>query len=376
MKRAKVAGLAFAMLTLGIVSPAAAAGTDSPRMGDVQRALSELAESPEVAGVIGALYVDGREVGRGTAGTRLIGGEGGRIPPGARFRVGSQTKLMTQVVIMQLVGEGRLSLDDGLGDVLPVVAEKDLVERAADITVEQLIHHTSGIPEFYSPEHGIDPFDFTTRYSPLEVVALSRKWPRTGEPGERFVYTNTNYFLLGLIIEEVTKRKVAAEFERRVFGPVGMDDTYLPVRWPGGIKGPHAHGYHPGKNGRPVDVDRLNMSYGYAAGGVISTTGDITAFHRAFAGGKLLSKELKDALNAGRPPQDPGQPAPEPPACGRADGYGLAKGGSLGFTAMTYLSRDGRVQLAMSVTAATAFNDPALDALIRKAAEAVLCPGG
>jgi D-alanyl-D-alanine carboxypeptidase len=370
-----VAGLACAVLTLGVASPVAAADTDKPRVGDVQRALSELAKTPEVVGAIGALYIDGEKLDAGTGGTRLIDDKGGKIPADARFRIGSQTKLMTQVVTMQLVGKGKLALDDKLSDVLPVVAEKDLVERAGEITVEQLLHHTSGIPESYSFEHGLDPFDFTTRYTPLEMVELSRDRPRTGEPGEKYVYTNTNYFLLGLIIEEVTDHTVAAEFERRIFDPVRMDDTYLPVKWPGGIKGPHGHGYHPDRNGTPVDVDRLNMSYGYAAGGVISTTDDITAFHRALSGEELLSKELKDALNAGRPPRDPNQPAPEPAACGREDGYGLAKGGSPGFSARTYLSSDGRVQFAMSVTTGTAHTDPALEPLIKKAAEKVLCPG-
>ncbi|WP_327581329.1 beta-lactamase family protein [Nonomuraea sp. NBC_00507] len=381
-----LAGLACAMLTSSTLPvTVTAAAADRPRLGDVQKSLTELANSSKVVGAIGAVYVDGKRADKGTAGSRLLNDGGGRIPADARFRVGSQTKAMTQVVIMKLVTEGKLALDDKLSDVLPVVAEKDLVERADEITVEQLIHHTSGIPNWYTPEL-VDFFDFTTYFSPMELVKKSRTVPRTQEPGEKFSYSNTNYMLLGLIIEKLTKKTVAAEFERRIFDPLHMDDTYLPVAFPGGVKGPHGHGYFPDKNGKLRDVDRLNMSYGYAAGGVISTTDDLSAFHRAFAR-DLLTKQEKDALNAGRPDAEPrpsgsadGKPA-DPSVCGgqgeAGQGqYGTVKGSASGFNAATYGSRDGRVQFVVSATLAVHNNDPALDSLLKKAAEAVLCPKG
>ncbi|TDC97565.1 class A beta-lactamase-related serine hydrolase [Nonomuraea deserti] len=380
MKRATVAGLAglaCAMLTLGVAAPAATAAADRPRLGNVQKALSELAKSSKIVGAIGAVYVDGRKVGKGSAGTRLLNDKGGRIPASARFRIGSQTKLMTQVVIMKLVTEGKLSLDDKLSDLLPVVVEKDLVERADEITVEQMIHHTSGIPNWYTKEL-VDFFDFDTYYPPLELVKRSRTVERSQEPGEKFSYSNTNYMLLGLIIEDLTDHSVSREFERRIFDPLHMDDTYLPVKFPGGIKGPHGHGYYPDDKGKLHDFDRLNMSYGYAAGGVISTTDDLSAFHRAFALNKILTKEEKEALNAGRPAPEPrpseaksGKSA-DSQVCGGE--YGPVKGGSTGFSALTYTSRDGRVQFVVSVTMGANHTDPAIDPQVKKAAEAVLCP--
>jgi D-alanyl-D-alanine carboxypeptidase len=80
------------------------------KAGDVQKALETLAKEDGVPGVIGEAYVDGRRVGKGSAGSRLIGGKGGEIPSDARYRIGSQTKSMTGVVILQLVDEGRLEL--------------------------------------------------------------------------------------------------------------------------------------------------------------------------------------------------------------------------------------------------------------------------
>jgi D-alanyl-D-alanine carboxypeptidase len=367
---AGLAGLACAMLALSVMPAATATTASRPDLGDVQKALTELARHPEVVGVIGAAYVGGKKVDKGSAGTKLLNG-GGRIPPGARFRIGSQTKSMTQVVIMKLVTEGRLSLDDKLGDLLPEVAEKGLVRLADQITVEQLLHHTSGIPNWYTPDL-VDYFDFDTYYPPIELIAKTKDLSRPFAPGEGYSYSNTNYFLLGLIIERLSERhSVAAEFEERIFDRLDMDDTYLPVTFPDSIRGPHGHGYFPDENGRLRDVDRLNMSYGYAAGGVISTTDDLSAFHRALAT-DLLTKAEKDALNAGRPaPGQLSEPRPDPRVCGE---YAPMKGGSPGFSALTYNNQDGSLQFIVSVTLGTRNNDPAVDPLVKKAAEAVLCP--
>ncbi|MDQ7909997.1 serine hydrolase domain-containing protein [Phytohabitans sp. ZYX-F-186] len=367
------------MLTLGVATQAVADDTDKVRLGDVDRALAELVKGDKVVGAIGAAYVDDRKVDKGSAGSRLIGGKGGRIPTNALFRIGSQTKLMTQVAIMKLVSEGKISLDDRLSDLLPVVVEQELVDYADQITVQQMIHHTSGIPNWYDPKL-VDIFDFTTYQSPIELVALTKDVEPTGLPGESYSYSNSNYMLLGLIIEKF-KRSVAAAFEEYIFEPLDMDRTYLPVEFPGGIKGPHGHGYHPDENGEMVDVDQLNMSYGYAAGGVISNTDDLSAFHQGMAG-DLLTKEEKDALNAGRPrpgPPPSGAPEPSAPPAGPGVGvcggqYQLVKGGSPGFSAVSFNNQDGSVQFVVSVTRAADQDEPEIDEAITKAAEAVLCP--
>ncbi|UBU18319.1 serine hydrolase domain-containing protein [Nonomuraea gerenzanensis] len=368
--RIGLAGLGCAMLTLSVMPPATAS---RPHLGNVQRALTELAGNAEVVGAIGAVYVHGRQVDLGSAGTRLLNGGGGRIPPGARFRIGSQTKSMTQVVIMKLVTERKLSLDDRLSDLLPEVAQQGLVRFADQITVEQLIHHTSGIPNWYTPEL-VDYFDFDTYHAPIELIAKTKDLERPFPPGEGYSYSNTNYFLLGLIIERLSEHhSVAAEFQERIFDRLHLRDTYLPVTFPGGIRGPHGHGYFPDENGTLRDVDRLNMSYGYAAGGVISTTDDLSAFHEALAT-DLLTKEEQDALNAGRPaPGQPSEPRPDPRVCGE---YAPVKGGSPGFSALTYQNRDGSLQFIVSVTLGTRNTDPAVEPLVKKAAEAVLCPEG
>ncbi|MFG1960378.1 serine hydrolase domain-containing protein [Nonomuraea sp. NPDC049028] len=367
---ARTAGLACVMLALSIAAPATAA--DRPQTRNVQEALNALAKTTGVVGAIGEVYVDGKRVGQGSAGSRLLDGKGGKIPAGSRYRVGSQTKQMTATVLLQLVREGKLGLDDKLSDVLPQVAQQDLVERADEITVRQLIRHTSGIPDFFASEL-FDDFDFTTYHPPIELVKATRGLPRTGAPGEKFSYSNTNYMLLGMIIEKVTGHPLSAELARRVFAPVGMSRTYLPTKPPAAIKGPHGHGYYPGPDGKLRDMDRLNASYGYAAGGVISTARDVSAFQRAFVQGKLLPASLQRVITD--PPEDaPPQPSPGARLCGSEPALQAIGGSGSGFVATTFTSPDGRLQLAVSATLSVSNRDFS-PAAIDQVAKAVFCPG-
>ncbi|WP_188187743.1 serine hydrolase domain-containing protein [Nonomuraea sp. SYSU D8015] len=367
---ARAAALACAVLmtTTGLTAPAAA----TPRLGDVQAALEALAANAGVVGAIGEVYVDGKRAGQGSAGSRLLDGEGGRIPADSRFRIGSQTKRMTATIVLQLVEEGRLGLEDKLADVLPEVVAQDAVERAGEITVRQLIRHTSGIPNWFDPAL-VDIYDTTTYIPPMDLVKKSRSRPRTGEPGEKFTYSNTNYTLLGMIIERVTGHALAAEFSRRLFAPLKMSRTYLPARPPQGIKGPHGHGYHTDAQGVRHDMHRLNASYGNGAGGVVSTARDVSAFSRAFQQGRLLPADLQRVITD--PPDN--APAPPPPSerlCGGEPALQAQAGGAPGFNAVTFTTSDGRLQFALSVTTST--DSPlAISRAINGAAEAVICPG-
>ncbi|MFI9836119.1 serine hydrolase domain-containing protein [Nonomuraea sp. NPDC051941] len=363
---ARLAGLACAMLTLAAAATPATAAT--PEVANVQQALDALARTSGVVGTIGEVYVDGKRVGQGSAGSRLLNGKGGRIPAGSRYRIGSQTKLLTGTVALQLVKEGKLGLEDKLSDLLPEVASQDIVERANEITVRQLIRHTSGIPNWFAPDL-VDIYDFTTYYPPIDLVKKSRSQPRTGEPGEKFSYSNSNYTLLGMIIEKVTGRSLASEFARRLFVPLGMSRTYLAVKPPQGIEGPHGHGYSTDDQGQVHDMDRLNASYGNGSGGVISTSRDISAFYRAFGQGKLLPPALQKLLT------DPPENAPsQPPLCGGEPELRVIAGGTASFTSVTFSSPDGRIQFATSTTTST--QDPAaIGRAINQTAKAVLCPG-
>ncbi|MFJ4880836.1 serine hydrolase domain-containing protein [Streptomyces sp. NPDC088745] len=197
----------------------------------------------------------------------------------------------------------------------------------------------------------------------------SRGRPRTGEPGEKWSYSNTNYTLLGLIIERVTGHDLGSELRTHLFEPLRMTKTYLMVKPPDGVKGPHGHGYYPDAGGRLRDVDRFNASLaGAGAGGVVSTTQDMSTFQRAFTQGRLLPPELQRILTDRLPA------TPRPRGSGRrcGDDFFITGGSAPGSVAMTFYSADGRRQLAMSFTLSV--KPSAVELEVGKAVESVFCP--
>ncbi|MED7932012.1 serine hydrolase domain-containing protein [Nonomuraea sp. LP-02] len=331
--------------------------------------MEDLVKTGHVVGAIGEVYVDGKRVGKGSAGSRLLDGKGGAIPASARYWIGSQTKAMTATAVLQLVREGKLSVDDKLSEVLPEVAEKDLVERADEITVRNLIQLTSGIPDYIGP----DTSDPTRNYRPTDLLAASRKNARPVEVGT-FNYSNSNYILLGMIIEKLSRRSLAAELNRRLFAPLGMRHTYLPTKAGQGIKGPHGHGYAPDETGTMRDVDKMmNATSMLGAGGVISTTREMSVFQRAFRQNKLLPASLSKLITDPPPGQTP------PPAGGPCAGnpeFAAGGGGSApGFTAATITSSDGRLQFAVSLTLAMDNDERStVPSRITNALQSLFCP--
>ncbi|MEU6789348.1 serine hydrolase domain-containing protein [Nonomuraea angiospora] len=364
------ASLACAALALSAAPPATASTAAAPvKVGDVQKAMEDLVKTGHVVGAIGEVYVDGKRVGKGSAGSRLLDGKGGAIPASARYWIGSQTKAMTATAVLQLVREGKLSVDDKLSEVLPEVAEKDLVERADEITVRNLIQLTSGIPDYIGP----DTSDPTRNYRPTDLLAASRKNARPVEVGT-FNYSNSNYILLGMIIEKLSGRSLAAELNRRLFAPLGMRHTYLPTKAGQGIKGPHGHGYAPDQTGTMRDVDKMmNATSMLGAGGVISTTREMSVFQHAFRQNKLLPASLSKLITDPPPGQTP------PPAGGPCAGnpeFAAGGGGSApGFTAATITSSDGRLQFAVSLTLAMDNDErSSVPSRITNALKSLFCP--
>ncbi|GIJ57162.1 serine hydrolase domain-containing protein [Virgisporangium aurantiacum] len=202
------------------------------------------------------------------------------VPPNGAFRIASTAKTLTATVILQLVGEGRLSVDDPVERWLPGVV------HGRAITVRQLLQHTSGLrdalpgweteAEYYRMRYQRDPM------AELVERSVARGW--LFEPGEGWSYSTAAYLIADMIIERVTGRPWHREFERRIFAPLGLRHTY----WPGSspeIERPHARAYEL-FDGELVDV--TSRFTAYPAGGVVSTTGDLDRFFRALLGGRLL----------------------------------------------------------------------------------------
>lgn len=249
------------------------------------------------AGAIGGLAEvrDEHGVWRGTSGVAELDMTRA-VPVDGRFRAGSITKTFVATVVLQLVDDGRLRLDDSVEAWLPGV-----VPDGHRITVRHLLNHTSGVYDYVRTLPMPPTPEFLENrwrtWTATELVARAVANPPTFEPpGSAFAYSNTNYILLGQIIEKVTGRSYGKEIKRRIIRPLRLTGTVLPETTPR-IVGPHPHGYVPEDSEMNlVDYTRMNPSVLDAGGEMISTTSDLNQFFAALLGGRLLPARLLDEM--------------------------------------------------------------------------------
>lgn len=275
------------------------------------------------------------------------------VPSGGTFRIGSNTKPFVATAALQLVAEGRLGLDSPVERYLPGLVDPR-------ITVRNLLQHTSGLHD-YAESLPLDPAGFPSirfrNWDPRELVAIGVSQPLSFPPGTRHSYSNTNYVVIGLLIEEVTGSPYQRAVEQRILKPLRLKDTVLP-RGSVDIPGPHAHGYYPSAEGKPVDVTRLNPSWGGAAGEMISTTRDLDTFMIALLGGRLLPPAQQQELvktTAESPDYGLGVSVATL-RCG-ATVYGH-DGFIHGYSSAMLSTRDGRKRVELSVTSAADGGEP------------------
>lgn len=265
-----------------------------------------------------------------------------------RVHIGSITKTFVATVVLQLAAEGRLSLNDSVQKWLPGVITGHGYHPAR-ITIRQLLHMTSGIrdylddPAFTNPNNP-QPLEQTWQPQQLVDIALG-----LGPPVHGWVYSNTNYILLGMIIQKVTGQSPITEISRRILVPLGLRDTSFPLTSKQ-IPAPYAHGYF-----GPIDVTNLvNPSVAWTAGAMISTVGDVARFYEALLTGRLLPPAEQRELLTTMPVDDTGELFPEhyglgiyrvQLSCGTA--WGHDGGWPGGFKTIAYTSRDGSRQAVM-----------------------------
>ena len=200
------------------------------------------------------------------------------------FEIGSQTKMLTTTVLLQLVDEGYFSLDDRLADVMDVSA-LSWMANIQEVTVEHLMTHHSGIPDFFNdvPQIADTIIEMLSQEPPQPVgtdqyLALLEAFdpPAVSEPGAEYHYSNTGFLLLGLLIEEATGNSLAEEYQNRIFEPAGMTSSSLPAfDRPEGILQSYAV-----VEGNIANVTNLPVA-DLGDGGVVSTTGDMISFMKA-----------------------------------------------------------------------------------------------
>ena len=322
-KRTKAAASAVAALSAVLLvsgCSTGASGTPSPTdsaspqaepayASTLQTQIPEVMTQNAIPGVVVKILSPGEGDWSATFGTAELGSE---VPMSLddAFRIGSNTKTMTSTVILQLVEEGLLSLDDPISNFRPDVPGGE------NITIAQLSEMRSGLYS-YSFDPGFNKTlddDPQKAWTPDELLSIAFAHPVNFAPGAQYDYSNTNIVLLGLVIEELTGMSASDAFQQRIFEPLGMKETLLPMPSDSSIPSPHAQGYQFGTNTEtiesyavppaqladaldgtllPIDQTDANPSWAWTAGGAISTPDDLAVYVKALVGGGLLDADTQ-----------------------------------------------------------------------------------
>jgi D-alanyl-D-alanine carboxypeptidase len=242
------------------------------------------------------------------------------MTPEMYHRAGSVTKTFTATLLLQAEAKGLLSLDDTIDQYVKGVPNGD------EITLRQMATMTSGIATYsetkkFDGDPGADPYRV---WKPEELAKIGIEDSPLFDPGTQFDYSNTNYVLLGLVLEQVTGKPIGELYRRWIIEPLGLKDTSFPDTSDTSLPDPHAQGYTlqgQSSGEKPRDATDWNASWTWTAGMMISTVDDLLAYGRAMGTGKgLLSPaqqdERIDSLVSDVPPFD------QPPLKGDY-GYGL-----------------------------------------------------
>jgi CubicO group peptidase (beta-lactamase class C family) len=307
-----LAGALTLTLAAGVASSTVtprADATDRPALRQVLRRLTTVDGAP------GALAQVGDRHGSTTLTSGVADLETGAPMRGdSRFRIGSMTKPYVATVILQLVGEHRVSLDAPVERYLPGVV-RGQGNDGRRITVRELLQHTSGLPDYLAylslPDFIADRYAHHDR---AELLALALAHPPLFAPGTGWSYSNTDYLLAGMLIEKVTGHPYGEEVRRRILVPLGLHATYVPGDRPT-IPGLHPRGYVRPDNGAPVvEMTEFNPSIAIGSGDMISSGADMSRFFDALLRGRLLRPaELREMMTT----------RPTGGSDGRAYGLGL-----------------------------------------------------
>ncbi|KRV48147.1 serine hydrolase [Wenjunlia vitaminophila] len=315
---------------------------------------------------------------------------GAPVSPQAHFRAGSTTKAFVATVVLQLVGEGELSLDDTVEEWLPGVVTGN-GNDGSGVTVRDLLQHTSGIPSYTRVPEAFPAGYSSTGYHRSRLrhhdaetlVAAAMTLPPDFRPGTAWRYSNTNYVLAGMLIESVTGRPWRTEVKDRVITPLGLTGTSLPGDDPF-LPAPSVRGYHTyAGDARPTDTTVFNATAAGASGELVTTPRDVNRFLTALVTGDLLGPAEWEEMRRTHPiPDEPGR------------GYGLGLesttltcggtywhhgGNALGYASENAVTPDGARSVTVSVNSyddADPDRQDRVDAAVRTLIDRALCAGG
>jgi len=258
-------------------------GLDPALAASLDETIAKVRQETGVPGIIVGLWLPGRGSyvrATGVADTAT----GAPMTPGLNMRIGSETKTFTATAVLELVDDGLVGLDDPIADYI------DGVPDGCDITIRQLLGMRSGLFSYTADDDFVHDLlsDPTRPFTPQELLAYAFKHDNVFAPGADFQYSNTNYILLGLLVEKLGRMPLADFIHQRVTGPSHMHRTLLPegAEFPE----PHAHGYtNQTLSGEIADTTDWNPSWGWAAGAMVSDLHDLRRWAKVVATGTLLT---------------------------------------------------------------------------------------
>ena len=205
--------------------------------------------------------------------------------PETKFEIGSLTKQFTAACILQLVEEGKLSLEDKLSKFLPKFPKAD------SVTIHMLLNHTSGIANYTAQ---LSFMNVATQHLGQDsMISFIAGKSYTASPGSKFNYTNSGYFLLGYIIEKVSGLSYGNYLEKNIFSKLGMTNSLL--NKPDSVLSMRAKGYDV-KGRKTANADYIAMDWPFSAGGIISTVDDMYKWDRALYTGTVLNDASKQKM--------------------------------------------------------------------------------
>lgn len=269
------------LLTALLVVPALASAQTRPSTESLQRQVDSLAKAFVAAGGTPSIAI---AIVRG--GKTLVAGGWGKadVEQGADatamsvYQIGSATKQFTSTAVMQLVDQGKVKLDATISTYLP-----NLPTAWRDVTVHQLLNHTSGIPNYTAVPAWAQ--HWAEEKKPDSLIIYTASMPMDFAPGTKYKYDNQGYVLLGMIIEHVTGKTWQADLAERFSRPLGLSIRPCDV---GPIIPHRAHGYDR-LNDTLVNAPYFSVSQAYAAGALCATVGDMARWNYALHTGKLVS---------------------------------------------------------------------------------------
>lgn len=357
----------FALMLVFLVTGCAASFADAPQ--SVQRRQAALLQEDMNAftanGSVGAFT---EVISRGTpiyarAGVATIGTQQ-PIDPAARFRIGSVTKVFVATVVLQLVGEGRLSLDDTVDHWLPGVVTGN-GNDGTRITVRELLQHTSGLFDYtedatftplYRTAKGFASLQYQT-FTPRQLISLAISHPPYFAPGTGYHYSSTGYVTAGQIIQAVTGNTWQTEVQNRIITPLALTGTNTPDANPA-LPSPYANGYaiYSSNSSHRIYTETTldNMTWADAAGSLISTTSDVDTFMSALLRAQILSPAMLAVMK---------QDVPVAPNTGLGIGRGTStcsdgtvreywghSGKVIGYASIAFATTDGNIAATVADT--------------------------